>query len=125
MSTRKRTAAEWPRMKVRGGRRRYGHRNIGAALEGLAAATAWMSENFDALLDVWQRHVAAGMRAALAIERNSEEEQATRALGGELAVSPALVDDVIAQTLRHTPAEPTDWAIARANLSALAAMTKI
>ncbi|OOB90310.1 hypothetical protein [Rathayibacter sp. VKM Ac-2630] len=117
MSTRKRTAEEWPRMKVRGGRRRHGHRDVGKALDEMSAALVWVQECLGLFVDEWQRHV---MGAVLAFERSAEEAQATRDLGDELGLSPAVVADVITRTLQQSRSDPTDWAIAREELSALA-----
>ncbi|QHF24115.1 hypothetical protein GTU73_08890 [Rathayibacter sp. VKM Ac-2804] len=130
MSTRKRTAAEWPRMKVRGARRRrelaeaqriftIGERfgRLGEVVTDVIGLFGRVSAAWGALL--------AGAFGQAAEEVCSEEERATRDLGEQLGLSEGLVADVVAQTHTHTLCTPTDWAIARANLSALATMTAV
>jgi hypothetical protein len=118
-------------MKVRGGRRRHGQRASQVVADVDFRLFARLGEAASSAVGVFAEMGRAwGAIFMSALERVtadvcSEEERATRDLGEHLGLSEALVADVVAQTHTHTPCTPTDWAIARANLSALAGMTKI
>jgi hypothetical protein len=72
-------------------------------------------------LTSWQ----ADVLTAIEEDRLDEEARSMRELGEFLGARPTDIDALIADVRRRTPAAPTDWAIARSHLAALAGSTNI